>query len=74
MWSFRSPSRASRRIWRLLGRGLSGPVWDEVTLDRFIADPASISPSTYMIYPLVKDRAERKKIIEFLKSLKRGKA
>jgi len=27
-----------------------------------------------MIYPLVKDRAERKKIIEFLKSLKRGKA
>ncbi len=50
--------------------GLSGVVWDEVTLDRFIADPASISPNTNMIYPPVKDPLERKKIINFLASLK----
>ena len=50
--------------------GLSGVVWDEVTLDRFIADPASISPNTNMIYPPVKDPIERKKIITFLASLK----
>lgn len=50
--------------------GLSGLVWDEVTLDRFIADPASISPNTNMIYPPVKDPVERKKIINFLASLK----
>ena len=51
--------------------GLSGLVWDEVTLDRFIADPASISPSTNMIYPPVTNPVERKKIIRFLKSLNR---
>jgi len=54
--------------------GLTGFVWDEVTLDKFMADPASVSSSTNMIFPPVKDAEERKKIIEFLKSLKRGKA
>ena len=56
------------------GGGKRSFVWDEGTLDRFIAEPASISPNTNMIYPPVKDRAERKRIIEFPKSLKRGKA
>lgn len=49
--------------------GLDGITWDEPTLDRFIADPASISTSTNMTYPPVADKAERKKIIEYLKSL-----
>jgi len=49
--------------------GLSGLVWDEVTLDRFIADPASVSSSTNMIFPPVKDAEERKKIIRFIRSL-----
>lgn len=53
--------------------GLKGLVWDQVTLDRFIADPQSVSPNTNMIYPPVRDAEERKKIIEFLKSLKSGK-
>jgi len=53
--------------------GLKGLVWDQVTLDRFIADPQSVSPNTNMIYPPVRDAEERKKIIEFLKSGKSGK-
>jgi len=48
---------------------LNGLVWDEVTLNRFIADPASVSSNTNMIFPPVQDAEERKKIISFLKSL-----
>lgn len=54
-------------------RGYSGSLtditWDEATLDKFIANPASVSTSTNMIFPPVADAAERKKIIEFLKSI-----
>jgi cytochrome c len=54
-------------------RGYSGSftgiIWDEAMLDKLIANPSSISTSTNMIYPPVADAAERKKIIEFLKSL-----
>ncbi len=42
--------------------------WDEATLDRFIADPPSVAPSTNMIYPGVADTAERMTIIEFLRA------
>ncbi len=48
---------------------LSGIYWNEATLDRFLADPRSVAPGTTMIYPTVADPAERKKIIDFLKSL-----
>lgn len=48
---------------------LTGFTWDEATLDKFITNPASVSPNTNMIYPPVADAARRKKIIEFLKSL-----
>jgi cytochrome c len=47
--------------------GLKGFNWDEAMLDKFIADPASVSQGTNMIYPPVKDPAERKQIIEFMK-------
>jgi cytochrome c len=47
---------------------LTGFTWDEATLDAFIANPASISPNTNMIFPPLADAAVRKKIIEFLKS------
>ncbi len=49
--------------------GLTGLVWDEVTLNRFIADPASVSSNTNMIFPPVQDAEERKKIIRFIRSL-----
>lgn len=48
---------------------LTGLTWDEPTLDRFIADPRSVSPGTTMIYPPVADGTIRKKIIAFLKTL-----
>lgn len=47
---------------------LEGITWDEATLDRFIADPQAVAPGTNMFYPAVSDPAERKKIIDFLKS------
>lgn len=51
--------------------GLTGLTWDEATLDRFIANPSSVSVSTNMIYPPVADAAQRAKIIAFLKSISR---
>ncbi|MGE0023511.1 MAG: cytochrome c family protein [Hyphomicrobium sp.] len=55
-------------------RGYSGAfdglVWDEATLDKLLADPASVSSSTNMIFPPVSDPAKRRQIIEFLKSIK----
>ncbi len=49
--------------------GLGDVTWDEPTLDLFIANPAAISTSTNMNYPPVADPAERKKIINYLKSI-----
>src|SRR5262245_51351049 len=51
---------------------LDGITWDEATLDKFITDPQSVAPGTNMSYPPVHDEAERKKIIEFLKSTSSG--
>jgi cytochrome c len=51
---------------------LNGLTWDEATLDKFITDPQSVAPGTNMSYPPVHDAAERKKIIEFLKSNSSG--
>lgn len=47
---------------------LKGFTWDEATLDKFIAQPTAVSPSTTMIYPPVDDPAIRKAIIAFLKT------
>jgi cytochrome c len=47
---------------------LTGFTWDEATLDRFIANPSSVAPTTNMNYPPVGDPAERAKIIDFLKA------
>ena len=50
--------------------GLKGFTWDAATLDKFIANPTTISPSTNMIFPPVTDAAERHRIIEFLKTFR----
>jgi cytochrome c len=50
--------------------GLRGFAWDETTLDRFIADPTAISAGTNMVFPPVADAQERRRIIEFLKTVK----
>ena len=57
------------RGYRNFSGSLSDIVWDEAMLDRFIANPASVSTSTNMIFPPVSDAAERAKIIAFLKSI-----
>jgi cytochrome c len=50
--------------------GLSGFTWNDAMLERFIANPTSISMSTNMVYPPIADGAERRRIIDFLKSLR----
>ena len=54
--------------YRAYSGSISGFTWDEATLDKFIAKPTSVAPSTNMNYPPVGDPAERAKIIDFLKS------
>jgi cytochrome c len=56
--------------YRNYSGGLAGLIWNEVTLDRFIAAPASLSPGTTMTYPPVADPRVRKRIITYLKSLR----
>ncbi len=44
-----------------------GLVWDEGNLDRYLADPESLVPGTRMALVSIKDPAERKTLIEYLK-------
>jgi cytochrome c len=47
----------------------SGIVWDEATLDRFIANPDEVVPNNNMNpYTGINDEALRKKIVDYLKS------
>ncbi len=45
----------------------AGVVWNEKTLDRFIADPTRAVPGTAMGYDGVKDPGERADLIAFLR-------
>ncbi|MFZ5790090.1 MAG: c-type cytochrome [Pseudomonadota bacterium] len=45
----------------------SGIVWDERTLDRFLANPRAVVPGTRMTYAGVKDPQERADLIAYLK-------
>ncbi|MFN3958936.1 MAG: c-type cytochrome [Parvularculaceae bacterium] len=45
-------------------------VWDEPTLDAFIAEPASVVPGSRMSYAGEPDPAKRAAIIAYLKTLK----
>jgi cytochrome c len=53
--------------YRAYSGSITGFRWDEATLDRFIANPRSVAPTTTMNYPPVWDPAERAEIIDFLK-------
>jgi len=44
--------------------------WDESTLDEYLADPRGIIPGTKMIFPGIKDKAERDDVIAYLETLK----
>jgi cytochrome c len=43
--------------------------WDKATLDKYIADPQGMVPGTKMIFPGVKDEADRKALIDYLATL-----
>lgn len=44
-----------------------GLVWDERSLDQYLAEPESLVPGTLMALVSIKDPAERKVLIEYLK-------
>ena len=44
--------------------------WDEQTLDLYLADPRATVPGTKMIFPGIKDKAERDDVIAYLETLK----
>ena len=46
----------------------SGLVWNEKTLDRFLADPLKTVPGTTMTYAGVADAKERADLIAYLKT------
>jgi cytochrome c len=45
----------------------SGIVWNERTLDRFLAAPTKVVPGTTMTYAGVPDAKERAALIQYLK-------
>ena len=45
-------------------------VWDEETLDKYLADPRGVVPGTRMIFPGIKDKTERDDVIDYLETLK----
>lgn len=44
--------------------------WDAATLDTYLTDPRSMVPGTKMIFPGLKDEADRKNVIAYLETLK----
>jgi cytochrome c len=44
--------------------------WDEGSLDTYLADPRATIPGTKMIFPGIKDKAERDDVIAYLETLK----
>jgi cytochrome c len=53
---------------RALDSSSSRIMWDEATLDRFIADPDQVIPNDMKPYRGIPDAAVRKRIVEFLKT------
>jgi cytochrome c len=48
-------------------KGSGGIVWDEATLDRWLADPQSVIPGSVMLYKQA-DSDKRRLVIEYLKT------
>lgn len=47
----------------------SGLTWDEATLDTYLTAPMQAVPGSRMAFPGLKDEAQRKEMIEYLKGL-----
>lgn len=48
----------------------SGLTWDDATLDKWLAGPAKLVPGTRMTFAGLSDPAQRKAVIDYLKTLK----
>jgi cytochrome c len=46
----------------------SGIVWDEANLDAYVADPKGKIPGNKMVFVGIKDEADRKNLIAYMKS------
>ncbi len=47
-----------------------GKTWDDATLDAYITDPKASIPGNKMVFVGIKDEADRKNLIAFLKAQK----
>ncbi|MFY9314569.1 MAG: cytochrome c family protein [Burkholderiales bacterium] len=52
----------------------SGAVWDEATLDKWLADPEKLIPGNNMTFPGVRDAKARQDLIAYLKTAAEHKA
>lgn len=48
----------------------SGVVWDEATLDAFLANPQKVAPGTMMAFGGIADAEQRKEVVDYLATLK----
>ena len=48
----------------------AGKTWDDAALDAYIADPKTAIPGNKMVFVGIKDEADRKNLIAFLKTVK----
>jgi cytochrome c len=46
-----------------------GVTWDAATFDKYLPDPRAMVPDTTMVYPGVKDDAERADLVAYLETL-----
>ena len=53
--------------------GARGLTWTEATLDRFLADPEAVVPKTEMFTPPLRNPADRRALISYLRAPARGK-
>ena len=49
--------------------GAGGAVWDEATLDAYLASPRTTIPKNRMGFPGMKDATQRENVIAYLKTL-----
>ena len=52
----------------MIAKGTEGLVWDDASLDQYLADPKGFIPKNKMVFPGLKKPDERTNVIAFLKS------